>query len=92
MDSFRAELRDAEEARREVRPVVGDVLAQDSAADIYTFALDHMKVDHAGVTGVPALKALFKLANTKAAPASRVAQDSAGLVAQFPNAARFRQA
>jgi uncharacterized protein len=92
MDSFRAELREAEEARREVRPVVGDVLAQDSAADIYGFALDHMKVDHAGVNGVPALKALFKLAQTKATPATRVAQDSAGLVAQFPNAARFRQA
>ena len=92
MDSFRAELRQAEEARREVRPIVGDVIAQDSAADIYTFALDHLNVDHAGVTGVPALKALFKLASSKAAPASRVAQDSAGLVAQFPNAARFRQA
>jgi uncharacterized protein len=92
MDSFRAELREAEEARREVRSVVGDVIAQDSAAEIYGFALDQLKIDRTGVTGVPALKALFKLAASKAAPASRVAQDSAGLVEKFPAAARFRQA
>jgi uncharacterized protein len=92
MDSFRAELREAEEARREVRSTVGEVVAQDSAADIYGFALDHLKIDRTGVTGVPALKALFKLASAKAAPVSRVAQDSAGLVEKFPAAARFRQA
>jgi hypothetical protein len=91
MDSFRIELRDAEDARRAVRPVVGEIIAQDSAAEIYTFALDHLKVDHQGVTEVAGLKALYTLASKAQAPAPRVAQDSAGLAAKFPNASRFRQ-
>ena len=61
MDSLRKELREANEAAREVRHIVGDV-AMDSAAEIYGFALDHMKVDRAGVEGAPALRALFKVA------------------------------
>lgn len=94
MDSFKKELRDADEARRAVRPVVGDVIAQDSAAEIYAFALDHMKVPHDGVKDPAALKAIFHVANTKsAAPSTSViAQDAAGLAQRFPNAARFRQA
>jgi hypothetical protein len=93
MDSFKAELRDAAEAARIVRPVVGDVLAQDSAEDIYAFALDHLKVDHKGVTGVPALKALFSLASERTGTvAPKLAQDSAGLKAKFPNASRFSHA
>lgn len=90
---IKRDLREADEARRAVRSVVGDVIAQDSASEIYTFALDHLKVDHKDVVGVPALRALFNLANTKSAtPAPRLAQDSAGLVARFPNANRFRVA
>ena len=93
MDSFKAELRDAAEAARIVRPVVGDVLAQDSAEEIYGFALDHLKVDHKGVTGVPALKALFSLASERTGTvAPKLAQDSAGLKAKFPNASRFSHA
>jgi len=75
-DEIKAELRDAENARRAVRAVVGDVLAQDSAEGIYTFALDQMKVDHKDVTGVPALRALFNLAQQASKPAPRVAFDS----------------
>lgn len=91
MDSFRKDLREADEARRAVSPVVGDVLGMDSAEGIYGFALDHMKVDHKGVGGVPALKALFTLASSHAATATapRIAQDSAGMAAQFPHASRF---
>ena len=93
MDEFKRELREADEARRAVRPVVGDVIAQDSAEGIYSFALDHLKVDHKDVTGVPALKALFTVAAGKSSAAPpKIAQDSAGLTKQFPNAARFRQA
>ena len=93
MDSMRKELREAEEARRDVRAVVGDVLGMDSAADVYGFALDHMKVDRAGVEGAPALRALFKVASAKSAtPAPRIAQDAGGLDKQFPGAARFRNA
>lgn len=93
MDSLRKELREANEAAREVRHIVGDV-AMDSAAEIYGFALDHMKVDRAGVEGAPALRALFKVAAANKASTApvHVAQDSAGLVAKFPGAARFRNA
>jgi hypothetical protein len=76
MDEFKADLRAADEARRAVRPVVGDVLAQDSAEGIYTFALDQMKVDHKDVSGVPALRALFNLAHQASKPAAHVAFDS----------------
>ncbi len=94
MDGLRKELREAEEARRDVRAVVGDVLGMDSAADVYGFALDHMKVDRADVEGAAALRALFKVAASKssAAPAPRIAQDAGGLDAKFPGAARFRNA
>lgn len=93
MDGLRKELREAEEARRDVRGVVGDVLGMDSAADVYGFALDHMKVDRAGVEGAAALRALFKVAASKSsAPAPRIAQDAGGLDAKFPGAARFRNA
>lgn len=95
MDSMRREFREANEARVDVRPVVGDVLGMDSAVEIYGFALDHMKVDRKGVEGVPALRALFKVAaagKTATATAPNVAQDSAGLAAKFPGASRFRNA
>lgn len=95
MDSMRQEFREANEARVDVRSVVGDVLGMDSAAEIYGFALDHMKVDRKGVEGVPALRALFKVAaagKTATATAPNVAQDSAGLAAKFPGASRFRNA
>ena len=92
MDGLRKELREANEAAREVRHIVGDV-AMDSAAEIYGFALDHMKVDRAGVEGAPALRALFKVAAShKVASPVHVAQDSAGLAAKFPGAARFSHA
>lgn len=94
MDSMRKEFREANEARVEVRPIVGDVMGMDSAADIYAFALDHMKVDRKDVEGAPALRALFKVAASakSSTPAPVVAQDAGGLVAKFPGAARFRNA
>lgn len=88
--TVKRELREADQARRDVSSVVGDVIAQDSAEQIYGFALDHMKVEHKDVTGVPALKALFTVANRSAVPAAKIAMDSKGLAAQFPNATRFR--
>jgi hypothetical protein len=91
MDEFKAELRAADEARRAVRNVVGDVLAQDSAADIYGFALDQMKVDRAGVEGVPALRALFNLAQQASKPAVRQAFDAVSVEDKFPGAGRSIQ-
>lgn len=95
MDSFRRELREAEEARREVRPVVGEVLAQDSAAGIYEFALDTLKVDHKDVAGVPALRALYRVASSKSATAPTVAMDHSAVAdveKRFPGFSRVRQA
>lgn len=95
MDAYgkelRAQLRDAEQARRDVRAVVGDVsVAMDSAAEVYGFALDHMKVDREGVTGTASLRALFKAASNKpSTPVATIAQDSADMKLKFPNAARF---
>ncbi len=87
-DSMRAEFRQIEEAKRDVRPVVGDVIAMDSAADIYTFALDQMKVDHKDVSGAANLRALFKAAKSAASPTPRVAFDGAGIEEKFPGANR----
>lgn len=90
MDSLRRDLLEAEEARRAVRPVVGEVLGMDSAEAIYGFALDHMKVARKGVSGAPALRAIFDAAaKAEATHTPRVAMDSAGLAEQFPDAARF---
>lgn len=93
MDGLRKDMREAEEARRDVRTVVGDVIGMDSAAEVYGFALDHLKVDREDVEGAAALRALFKVASAKSSVQSVVvAQDAAGLAAKFPNADRFGRA
>ena len=93
LGKLRADLKAAAEAARDVRATVGDVIGMDSASDIHGFALDQMKVDRAGVTGAPALRALYRLAATRpASPAPTVAQDVAGLASRFPGAARFGRA
>jgi hypothetical protein len=95
MDAFetklRTELRESDEARRAVRPVVGDVLAQDSAEDIYGFALDQLKVERKDVKGVPAMRALFNLAvsaSKQKAPARPAFDSSNDMKEKFPNAMR----
>jgi hypothetical protein len=89
--TIKRDMREANEARTAVRTIVGDVLAMDSAEEIYCFALDQMKVDHKDVKGTPAIKALFTVASSKStSPAPKVAMDSKSLAAQFPQAMRFR--
>ena len=88
MDEFKSELREADDARRAVRPIVGDVVAQDSAEGIYGFALDQMKVDHQGVTGTTALRALFNLAQQASKPAPRQAFDAVSVEEKFVGAGR----
>jgi hypothetical protein len=92
MDGLRKEMKAAEQARRDVATVVGDVFALDKAADIYAFALDHMGVDYKGVTGDAALSALFRVASNKPAAPIRIAADGDALGKQFPGAMRFRNA
>lgn len=100
MDALAIELRqqfkDADQAKRDVRATVGDVLAMDQAADIYTFALDQMKIEHEGVEGVSALRALFKLASERQTTAAPVAaMDSSSVLStlkRFPNMGRVKRA
>lgn len=92
MDSMRNELKAADTARREVREIVGDVIGMDTPAEVYIFALDHMTVDHAGITDPVALRALFKTAAAaRNTPTRKVyAADGADSAAtRFPGLARF---
>jgi len=91
--ALRKQLLDAAEAARDVRQVIGDVV-MDSAEDVYAMALDHLNIDHKGVTGTAALRALFKVANGAkgAIKVPVVAQDAAGMLDRFPAANRFRLA
>ena len=89
--TIRKEMRDAEQAKRDVRDVVGDVIGMVSAFEVYGFALDQMKVDRKDVESLPALRAIFKAASTKSqdrAPA--LAQDSGEAVKLFPNISRIK--
>ena len=65
MDSLRAEFKQLAQAERDVRPIVGDVIGVDSAADVYGFALKHMGVDSHGLTDTKALQVLFKVASAQ---------------------------
>lgn len=90
MDGLRAELLDAEQAKRDVRSVVGDVIGMDKAGDVYQFALKHMGVDHQGVTDVAALRALYKVASTKAPDVKPAFDSGDSVVTKFPGVKRFR--
>lgn len=91
--ALRSEFKDADQAKRDVRPVVGDVVAMDSAEKIYEFALDQMKVNHDGVQGTAALRALFNLAKDRSAgTVPAVVMDSASVLKAFPGISRIRQA
>lgn len=91
MDEMRAELREAEVARADVRATVGDVMGLDSADQIYKFALDHMKIDSSDVQGSKALRQLFRVASA-AGPRQQLATDSASQVADNANISRFGRA
>lgn len=86
-DSLRAEFKQIEEAKRLVRPLVGDVLAMDSAKDILEFALDQHGIEHAGAN-LEGLKALVNQRLAAEKPASRLAFDGAGIEEKFPGASR----
>lgn len=76
-------------AEADVKPLIGDVVAMDSADDIYKFALDSLNIAHKGVHP-SAFPALIEMAKTqKAAPKNPViALDSAAedpFGKMFPN-------
>lgn len=98
-DATRAELLAVRNAEIDVQPVIGVLaVAQDSAEAVYKMALDHMKVDLAGVDP-SAYKAVFnavkgqRTAEPQTSPRI-VAQDSAiggakSFAELFPNAAKI---
>lgn len=95
-DSLRQEIKlhyaELDKARSAVRPVVGEVIGMDSAADVYKFALKHMNVDFAGMPDA-GLSKLFSVAATKKSEPSRpVAMDSASVKKAIPGLDRFRTA
>lgn len=71
----------AEDARADVRSLVGDVLGMDSAEDIYRYALRERGVDTAGINlaGLRALVTVQKQATAPTRPS--IAADSAASVA-----------
>jgi len=85
------------EARSLVRPIVGEVVAMDSAGSVLRFALESKGYAAPDLAGVPdkALVAMVRnLPIPEAAPRStpRVAMDAAAATRRaemFPNAARF---
>ena len=87
----RTAMKAANKARQDVRGVVGDVLALDSAAEIYGFALDNMGVAHKGVKDAVALKAIFDAANTAQSGKPVVIAQDGETAKQFPNLNRFQR-
>lgn len=92
MDSMRVEFRQLEQAKVDVRAVVGDVIGMDSAEEVYRFALGKMGHDHKDMPAA-GLRTMFNaVKDVKVSrPAPRIAEDSAATVQQF-NLGRFGQA
>lgn len=95
MDSMRKDLtkqfKDLEIAKSAVRSVVGDVIGMDSAAGVYRFALDHLKVDHKDMPDA-GLGSLYKVASERSAapaPVNTIAADAA-IASAIPGLDRFK--
>lgn len=93
---WQREQRELQVARELVTPIIGAVLAQDSAEAYYDLLFQQEKVDTTGVTpsGYHALAVLtIKAATATKAPVRRVANDSAAsksFLTDHPNVARIR--
>lgn len=84
------QFRDLEVAKSAVRSTVGDVIGMDSAAGVYRFALDHLKVDHKDMPDA-GLGSLYKVASERnATPAvvNTIAADAA-IAKAIPGLDRF---
>lgn len=93
MDSMRVGFKQLEQAKVDVRPVVGDVIGMDSAEQVYRFALDQMSVDHKDMPA-PGLRTMFNALKDRRVttkPTPRIAEDSATTVKTF-NLDRFGRA
>ena len=87
-----------EVAKRDVFPLVGEIVGMDSAESIYAFALDSAGVAKSDIQGAPinTLKAMTAMAIDKKASRPAIALDTASATASrndfnamFPNAAKL---
>lgn len=85
IESHKAEINLANEVAREVRGTLGDVDISMKADETLTMALNHLGVDHAGVIGVPALRAIYKVAISNKDSSSYIPKGNpAELTKRFP--------
>lgn len=93
MDSMKVAFRQLEQAKVDVRAVVGDVIGMDSAEDVYRFALDQMGIANEDMPAA-GLRTMFNaVKDRRSAPKNtpEMAQDAAATVDQF-NLGRFGRA
>lgn len=79
-------------AEKEVQPLIGEVVAQDSAEAVYKLALDHAGVDTKGVHPSAYGPMVRMLGKTKTEPKAHVAMDSSindGFASRFPTAGKL---
>lgn len=89
--SLTKQFKDLEVAKSAVRGAVGDVIGMDSAAGVYRFALDHLKVDHKDMPDA-GLGSLYKVASERSAapaPVNHIAADAA-IASAIPGLDRFK--
>lgn len=80
------------QAEKEVQPIIGEVVAQDSAEAIYKLALDHAKVDVAGVHPSAYGAMVRMLPKPGDTPKPRIAMDAASnddFAKRFPTAGKL---
>jgi len=93
MDSMKVAFRQLEQAKVDVRAVVGDVIGMDSAEEVYRFALGKMGHDHKDMPAA-GLRTMFNaVKDLRSAPKNtpEMAQDAAATVDKF-NLGRFGRA
>lgn len=82
--------KDLEQAKSDVRSVVGEVMGMDSAESVYKFALKQTGVNFDGVSDMASLRAIFKASRGAATMAhdakmTTVSTARSELLKQFPN-------
>jgi hypothetical protein len=88
---IRGEFKELEQAKEDVRSVVGGVIGMDSAGQVYQFALKEMGIAFDGISDQKALRAIFKAAQSSAS-ANTTKQNSVAYDAKTlsDNVVRFR--
>jgi hypothetical protein len=92
-EKIRTQFLALDQAKSDVRNIVGDVLNVTNADEVYRLALDHLAIDHKNIKELSALKALCKVANERNKTTesyASIAQDIGEVIEEFPNVARIK--